>query len=136
MPNSNSPHSRRVRAETAARWVKKQEKEGAYRLSVLIPVEMAEKLRALKEVRGKKSIRETVIDLIDLAPLETEMKITKKQEQAFMASRHPGMRYNQSTDSWIGDGKGMDGREVRTAAIAEIELAQTGIAKMPEWAKE
>ena len=67
MPNSNSPHSRRLRAETAARWVKKKEEEGAYRLSVLIPEKTAEKLRTLKEARGKKSIREIVIELIDFA---------------------------------------------------------------------
>lgn len=136
MPNSNSPKTRKARAENAARWIKKQEKEGAYRLSVLLPAETAEKLSALKDARGKKSIRETVIELIDLAPLEAGMKIiTKKQERAFMASRHPGMRYNQATDSWIGASNSMDGMEVRAAALAEIELAHSGIAKMPEWAK-
>lgn len=61
-------------------------------------------------------------------------KITKRQEHAFMKSRHPEMKYNKATDSWIGNGHGMDRSEVVSEAIAELELAQAGIAKVPAWA--
>lgn len=56
------------------------------------------------------------------------------RERAFMAARHPGMQYHKATDSWIGNGHGMDRQEVLAAMQAEIELAQAGEAKMPAWA--
>lgn len=63
-------------------------------------------------------------------------KIAKRQERAFMASRHPGMKYNKATDSWVGAGGGMDRAEVLSEALAELELTQAGVAKMPAWASE
>ena len=51
-----------------------------------------------------------------------------------MAARHPGMKYSKATDSWIGNGHGMDRQEVIAEMQAEIETAQAGEAKMPAWA--
>jgi len=56
------------------------------------------------------------------------------RERAFMAARHPGMKYSKATDSWIGNGHGMDRQEVIAEMQAEIETAQAGEAKMPAWA--
>lgn len=61
-------------------------------------------------------------------------KITKRQERAFMAARHPGMKYYKAADSWVGNGRGMDRSEVISEAIAELDLAQEALAKMPAWA--
>lgn len=60
-------------------------------------------------------------------------KFTKRQEREFMADRHPGMKYNKATGSWIENGYGIDRQEVFAEMQAEIELAQAGEAKIPTW---
>lgn len=52
MPNSQSPKTKAIRAKNAARWVNKQQAQGAYRLSVLLPPASAAQLRALAEIHG------------------------------------------------------------------------------------
>jgi len=64
------------------------------------------------------------------------MKITKQQLQNFMSARHPGMKYNKLSNSWVGNGHGIGQAEALSEAMAEIELAKSGIAKMPAWATE
>lgn len=63
------------------------------------------------------------------------MKITKQQLQNFMSARHPGMKYNKLSNSLVGNGHGIDQTQALAEAIAEIELAQSGVAKMPAWAE-
>ena len=64
------------------------------------------------------------------------IKITKKQELAFMKARHPRMRYFKNSDSWNScNGHGMTSGEAKTEARAEIELAYSGLTKMPVWAQ-
>ena len=59
-------------------------------------------------------------------------KFTKRQERAFMASRHSGMIFRNG--AWVGnDWTGIDRQEVFAEMQAEIELANAGVAKIPEW---
>lgn len=62
------------------------------------------------------------------------MKITKQQLQNFMHAQHPGMKYNKLSNSWVGNGHGIDQAEALSEAMAEIELAKSSVAKMPTWA--
>lgn len=54
MPNSQTPSSKASRARNAARWVKEQQAQGAYRLSVLLPPASAAQLQALADIHGSK----------------------------------------------------------------------------------
>lgn len=54
MPNSQSPTTKASRARNAARWVKGQQAQGAYRLSVLLPPTSAAQLQALAAIHGSK----------------------------------------------------------------------------------
>lgn len=55
MPNSNSPHSRRLRADNARRWESAQKAAGHVKLAVLLPPESAAQLARLAKVHGTKT---------------------------------------------------------------------------------
>lgn len=55
MPNSNTPHSRRCRAENAARWEAEKKAGGAKRVTVLLPPDDAARLDRLSVVHGTKT---------------------------------------------------------------------------------
>lgn len=65
------------------------------------------------------------------------MSITKKQVKAYMADRHPEARFMKAIDSWVkpGSGWGLTQAEAAAEALAEIEMAEQGIAQMPAWAR-
>lgn len=65
MPNSDTEHSRQLRQKTAAQWQKEMIQQGGMKITVLLPPGPAEKLRRLA---GSKSIRTTIIELIESAP--------------------------------------------------------------------
>lgn len=53
MPNSNSSHSRRLRAETAAAYNKRVAAEGGSRFSVLLSAKEADALAAIQARTGE-----------------------------------------------------------------------------------
>lgn len=65
MPNSQTPANKAARAKNAARWIKEQEAQGAYRLSVLLPPASAAQLQALAAIHG--SNRAAIIAALDAA---------------------------------------------------------------------
>jgi len=65
MPNSQSLTTKASRAKNAARWVKGQQAQGAYRLSVLLPPTSAAQLEALADIHGSK--RAAIIAVLDAA---------------------------------------------------------------------
>jgi hypothetical protein len=69
--------------------------------------------------------------------MNRKMKVSKKQIMAYMSARHPNARFKKSADSWVipGSGYGLSSNEAAQEAQAEIDLANSGIIKMPEWAK-
>lgn len=65
MANSPSPGSKASRARNAARWVKAQQDQGAYRLSVLLPPASAQQLQALAAIHGSR--RAAIIAALEAA---------------------------------------------------------------------
>jgi hypothetical protein len=63
MPNAQTPHSRKVRRDTANRCAQIMVDQGGRRLGVLLPPESASKLAAMQRETGK-SARKLIIEMI------------------------------------------------------------------------